>query len=223
MREQETTGDFPGGLKDLDTDNPDVQDGADPSRSSTGSRSPTSTASASTPSSTSIAPRSTRNLRGFWGDFTDRDAREGQGARQAELLHLRRRLRRQRRADRQLHVAAARTRRATFGRFDSMFYFSQYYEGITTVFGEPAARAADQEPRVPLQLAHRAQPDRSRSARRNGYPAGPDLRRHRRTRTSGRRRHRPRAAAGAGQLPRQPRRRAVHVRQDRSGRSCAPR
>ena len=58
VREQETTGDFPGGLKDLDTDNPDVKEALIRVVRSTGSRSPTSTASASTPSSTSIVPRS---------------------------------------------------------------------------------------------------------------------------------------------------------------------
>ena len=96
MREQETKGDFPGGLKDLDTDNPDVKEALirafeywievadfDGFRIDTVKH--------------IDRPEIDRNVRGFWGDFTDRDAREGEVARQAELLHLRRGVRRQRR------------------------------------------------------------------------------------------------------------------------------
>ena len=56
----------------------------------------------------------------------------------------------------------------------------------------------------------------TRGACTNGYSAGPDYQRHA-ARGVGRRRHRARAAAGARQLPRQPRPAALHVREDRSG------
>ena len=172
MREQETTGDFPGGLKDLDTDNPDVKEALIKSfqywievADFDGFRIDTV--------KHIDRPEVDRNVRGFWGDFTDAHARRrrrtlgkqnffifGEGFDGNDALIG-------------SYTFGGNDAQGTFGRFDSMFYFSQKYEGIDAVFAQRTR--ADEEPRVPLQLAHRPQPDRSRGASANGYPAGPDF------------------------------------------------
>ncbi len=136
VREQEVYGDFPGGLKDLNTDNPDVQDALfrifaywievadfDGFRIDTAKH--------------IDRPEINPNVRGFWGDFTTR-IREFAAARgkhnffmfgeafdgNDELLGA--------------YTMAGQDERGRFGRFDGVFYFSQKYRGINPVFMDDA-------------------------------------------------------------------------------------
>jgi alpha-amylase len=169
VREQETTGDFPGGLKDLDTDNPDVQDALsaafgywidvgdfDGFRIDTVKH--------------IDRPELDRDRRGFWGVFVDRmrkrasdlgkqgffvfgEAFDGDDALIGSYTFPG-------------HDAAG-----GFGRFDSVFYFSQYYRGIVPVFQHGA-------PTRNLECLYDARVGRAPSdgfCAANGYPAGPDF------------------------------------------------
>jgi glycosidase len=134
VRTQETTGDFPGGLKDLDTDNPDVKDALIKSfqywidvADFDGFRIDTV--------KHIDRPEVDRNVRGFWGDFTGAMRAEakkvgkqnffifGEGFDGNDSLIG-------------SYTLGGSDAQGAFGRFDSMFYFSQYYEGVTTVFGD---------------------------------------------------------------------------------------
>ena len=132
VREQETKGDFPGGLKDLDTDNADVKEALirsfeywievadfDGFRIDTVKH--------------IDRPETARNLRGFWGAFNDRMRAKaaalgkqnffifGEGFDgNDELIGS--------------YTWGGNDAAGTFGRFDSMFYFSQKYRGIDPVF-----------------------------------------------------------------------------------------
>src|SRR5262249_50352532 len=129
----ETTGDFPGGLKDLDTDNPDVKQALIQSfqywievADFDGFRIDTV--------KHIDRPEVDRNVRGFWGDFTDAMRAKaaslgkqnffifGEGFDGNDSLIG-------------SYTWGGADDKGSFGRFDSMFYFSQYYEGISTVFG----------------------------------------------------------------------------------------
>ena len=133
VRTQETTGDFPGGLKDLDTDNPDVKEALirvfeywievadfDGFRIDTVKH--------------IDRPEIARNVRGFWGDFTDRMRKKahdlgkqnffifGEGFDGDDALIG-------------SYTFGGTDAAGPFGRFDSMFYFAQKYRGIDAVFG----------------------------------------------------------------------------------------
>ncbi len=167
VREQETMGDFPGGLKDLDTDNPDVQEALarsfeywievgdfDGFRIDTVKH--------------IDRPEVDPDQRGFWGVFDDRmrakakslgkqnfflfgEAFDGNDALIGSYTFPG-------------HDAAG-----TFGRFDSVFYFSQYYEGINPVFKADA-------PTHDLECLYNARMGRNPTdpfCKNNGFPAGP--------------------------------------------------
>jgi glycosidase len=134
VRTQETVGDFPGGLKDLNTDNPDVKEALirsfqywikvadfDGFRIDTVKH--------------IDRPELDRNQRGFWGDFTT-EIREyahslgkdnffifGEGFDGSDKLIG-------------SYTFGGTDAEGAFGRFDSMFYFAQKYRGIDAVFGQ---------------------------------------------------------------------------------------
>lgn len=136
VREQETKGDFPGGLKDLDTDNPDVKEALirvfeywievadfDGFRIDTVKH--------------IDRPEIARNVRGFWGDFTDRMRAKAKSLGKQnffifgegfdgndDLIGS--------------YTFGGQDTTGAFGRFDSMFYFSQKYRGIDPVFAQGA-------------------------------------------------------------------------------------
>ncbi len=136
VREQETRGDFPGGLKDLDTDHPDVKEAL--------SRAFEYWIAAADFDGFRIdtvkhidRPELDRNVRGFWGVFTDRmraqakklgkqnffifgEAFDGND----DLIGS--------------YTFGGQDGAGKFGRFDSVFYFSQYYRGIVPVFKNAA-------------------------------------------------------------------------------------
>ena len=142
VRQQETTGDFPGGLKDLDTDDPDVQEALIRSYQSwidvadfDGFRIDTM--------KHIDRPDLDLDERGFWGEFTTRirahaaslgkqnffifgEAFDGND----ELAGL--------------YTFPGRDAAGPFQRFDSTFYFSQYYRVVKNVFigGAPPLDAA---------------------------------------------------------------------------------
>ena len=137
VREQETIGDFPGGLKDLDTDNPDVKEALirsfeywievadfDGFRIDTVKH--------------IDRPEIARNTRGFWGDFTDRMRSKAKAVGKQNFFIFGEGF------DGKDDLIGSYTwggkdAQGAFGRFDSMFYFSQKYRGIDPVFayGQP--------------------------------------------------------------------------------------
>ena len=167
VREQETRGDFPGGLKDLDTDNPDVKDALirsfeywievadfDGFRIDTVKH--------------IDRPEIARNVRGFWGDFTDRMRKKahdlgkqnffifGEGFDgKDDLIGS--------------YTWGGKDPAGSFGRFDSMFYFSQKYRGIDPVFAGGA-------PTKNLECLYNSRVGRMGSdtfCSGQGYPVGP--------------------------------------------------
>ncbi|HEU0034289.1 MAG TPA: alpha-amylase family glycosyl hydrolase [Kofleriaceae bacterium] len=167
VRDQETRGDFPGGLKDLDTDNPDVKEALirsfeywievadfDGFRIDTVKH--------------IDRPEIARNVRGFWGEFTDRmRAKAASLGKQNffifgegfdgndELIGS--------------YTWGGNDANGKFGRFDSMFYFSQKYRGIDAVF-------AQGQPTKNLECLYNARMGRNPTdafCSTNGYPAGP--------------------------------------------------
>jgi glycosidase len=133
VRQQETTGDFPGGLKDLDTDNPDVKDALirsfqywievadfDGFRIDTVKH--------------IDRPEVNRDLRGFWGDFTDQMRAKAKALGKQNFFIFGEGF------DGNDDLIGSYTfggadGKGRFGRFDSMFYFSQKYRGVDAVFG----------------------------------------------------------------------------------------
>ena len=167
VREQETTGDFPGGLKDLDTDNPDVKAALIKSfeywievADFDGFRIDTV--------KHIDRPEIARNVRGFWGDFTD--AMRAKAAKLGkqnffifgegfdgndELIGS--------------YTWGGTDAQGKFGRFDSMFYFSQKYRSIEAVFvqGQPTKN---------IECLYNTRMGRMQGdpfCTANGYPAGP--------------------------------------------------
>lgn len=167
VREQETRGDFPGGLKDLDTDHPDVKEALirsfeywievadfDGFRIDTVKH--------------IDRPDAARNIRGFWGEFTDRmRAKAAKLGKQNffifgegfdgndELIGS--------------YTWGGNDAGGTFGRFDSMFYFSQKYRGVDPVF-------ANAQPTKNLECLYNSRVGRNTAdtfCTTNGYPAGP--------------------------------------------------
>jgi glycosidase len=171
VREQETKGDFPGGLKDLDTDNPDVQEALVKSfqywidvADFDGFRIDTV--------KHIDRPEVDRDVRGFWGVFTDAMRAEakklgkqnffifGEGFDGNDSLIG-------------SYTWGGQDAQGSFGRFDSMFYFSQYYEGITTVFGDTTGAMP---PTKHLECLYNARTGRNTTdawCAQNGYPQGP--------------------------------------------------
>jgi glycosidase len=169
VREQETQGDFPGGLKDLDTDNPDVQlamkksfqywiDVAD----FDGFRIDTV--------KHIDRPELDLNVRGFWGDFTDGMRAEAKKLGKQNFFIFGEAF------DGKDDLIGSYTwggkdAKGPFGRFDSVFYFSQKYRGIDTVFGSGGVTKN-------LECLYNARTGRNPTdpwCMTNGYPAGPDF------------------------------------------------
>ena len=167
VREQETTGDFPGGLKDLNTDNPDVKEALIKSfeywievADFDGFRIDTV--------KHIDRPEIARNVRGFWGDFTDRMRAKaaalgkqnffifGEGFDgNDELIGS--------------YTFGGQDAQGKFGRFDSMFYFSQKYRSIESVF-------VQQQPTKNIECLFNSRMGRMAAdpfCSTNGYPAGP--------------------------------------------------
>lgn len=132
IREQETLGDFPGGLKDLNTDNPEVQEAMvrifqywvdvadfDGFRIDTAKH--------------IDRPEVNPNERAFWGEFLTRMREHAASVGKQNFFMFGEAF------DGNDQLLAAYTRggtddRGDFGRFDSVFYFSQYYSVIRPVF-----------------------------------------------------------------------------------------
>ncbi len=173
VREQETTGDFPGGLKDLDTDNPDVQAALiqsfqywievgdfDGFRIDTVKH--------------IDRPEVNRNLRGFWGNFDDAMRAKAKALGKQNFFIFGEGF------DGNDPLIGSYTwpgtdAQGTFGRFDSMFNFPQYYEGITTVFGDTSGTAP---PTKHLECLYNSRTGRNPTdpfCNANGYSPGPDF------------------------------------------------
>jgi alpha-amylase len=167
VREQETTGDFPGGLKDLDTDNQDVKDALiavfqywievadfDGFRIDTVKH--------------IDRPEVNRNVRGFWGDFTDAMRAKAKDVGKQNFLIFGEGF------DGKDDLIGSYTwggadAKGAFGRFDSMFYFSQKYRGIDPVF-------ANSQPTKNLECLYNSRTGRNPTdawCMTNGYPQGP--------------------------------------------------
>jgi len=134
IRTQETTGDFPGGLKDLDTDNPDAKEALiqvfeywievadfDGFRIDTVKH--------------IDRPEVARNVRGFWGDFTDRMRKKARDLGKQNFFIFGEGF------DGNDDLIGSYTWGGTdaagaFGRFDSMFNFPAKYRGIDPVFAQ---------------------------------------------------------------------------------------
>ena len=172
VREQETTGDFPGGLKDLDTDNPDVKDALVKSfqywievADFDGFRIDTV--------KHIDRPEVDRNVRGFWGDFTDAMRAKAKALGKQNFFIFGEGFD----GDDALigsYTWGGADAAGKFGRFDGMFYFSQYYEGIGTVFGNTAAPVETKH----LECLYNARMGRNPTdtfCQAHGYPAGPDI------------------------------------------------
>jgi glycosidase len=63
----------------------------------------------------------------------------------------------------------------SFGRLDSMFYFSQYYEGINTVFGDTTGTTPASKHLECLYNARMGRNTTDPWCMQNGFPAGPDF------------------------------------------------
>ncbi len=136
VREQETKGDFPGGLKDLDTDNPDVAEALTRSfefwievADFDGFRIDTV--------KHIDRPELDLNVRGFWGKFTDRMRAKAKALGKQNFFIFGEAF------DGNDELIGSYTFGGTdadgkFGRFDSVFYFSQYYRGVVPVFKKGA-------------------------------------------------------------------------------------
>ena len=167
VREQETLGDFPGGLKDLDTDHPDVKEALirafefwitvadfDGFRVDTVKH--------------IDRPEIARDVRGFWGDFTDRIRKKARDLGKHNFFIFGEGFD----GDDELigsYTFGGTDARGSFGRFDSMFYFSQKYRGIDAVF-------ANGEPTKNLECLYNSRYGVGAGdpyCAANGFPAGP--------------------------------------------------
>ena len=136
IREQEINGDFPGGLKDLNTDNPEVKDALARSfeywidvADFDGFRIDTA--------KHIDRPEIHPNVRGFWGDFTTRMRAHAASIGKQNFFMFGEAF------DGNDSLIGSYTFPGTdeagaFGRFDSVFYFSQYYSVIKPVFKQGA-------------------------------------------------------------------------------------
>ena len=168
VRDQETHGDFPGGLKDLNTDNPDAKEALirsfeywievadfDGFRIDTVKH--------------IDRPEIARNVRGFWGDFTDRMRAKAKALGKQNFFIFGEAF------DGKDDLIGSYTwggqdTAGKFGRLDSVFYFSQKYRGIDNVF-------ANGEPTKNLECLYNSRVGRNGTdpwCMQNGYPTGPD-------------------------------------------------
>ncbi len=167
VRDQETTGDFPGGLKDLDTSNPDTAEALtrafeywievadfDGFRVDTVKH--------------IDRPEIEPNLRGFWGLFTDRMRAKAASLGKENFFLFGEAF------DGNDELIGAYTKggvdaQGAFGRFDSVFYFSQKYRVIDNVFKFGA-------PTKNMECLYNSRVGRNPTdawCQGNGYPAGP--------------------------------------------------
>ena len=167
VREQETRGDFPGGLKDIDTDNPDAKEALirsfeywievadfDGFRIDTVKH--------------IDRPEIARDVRGFWGDFNDRMRKKAADLGKQNFFIFGEGF------DGNDELIGSYTWGGTdaagkFGRFDSMFYFSQKFRGIDAVF-------AQGQPTKNLECLYNSRVGRNPTDAfcvANGFPAGP--------------------------------------------------
>lgn len=167
VREQETKGDFPGGLKDLNTDNPDTKEALirafeywievadfDGFRIDTVKH--------------VDRPEVSRNTRGFWGDFADRMRAKAKALGKQNFFMFGEAF------DGKDDLIGSYTwggedERGKFGRLDSVFYFSQKYRGINAVFAEG-------QPTKNLECLYNARMGINGNdpwCANNGYPQGP--------------------------------------------------
>lgn len=188
VRTQETIGDFPGGLKDLNTDHPDAKEALirsfeywievadfDGFRIDTVKH--------------IDRPEIARNVRGFWGDFTDRMRQKAHDLGKDNFFIFGEGF------DGSDELIGAYTFGGTdsagaFGRFDSMFYFAQKYRGIDAVF-------AQGQPTKNLECLYNSRMGRAGAdpyCSMNGFAAGP---------TYGTVAHAPATAGGIGLPPNQ--------------------
>jgi glycosidase len=171
VREQETKGDFPGGLKDLDTDNPDVIEALTRSfeywievADFDGFRIDTV--------KHIDRPELNRNVRGFWGVFTDRMRAKAKSLGKQNFFIFGEAF------DGKDDLIGSYTwggkdTQGPFGRFDSVFYFSQKYRVIDNVFGADGA-----QPTKNVECMYNSRTGRNPTdawCNQNGYPAGPDF------------------------------------------------
>ncbi|MCE9571846.1 MAG: alpha-amylase [Deltaproteobacteria bacterium] len=169
VREQETRGDFPGGLKDLDTDNPDVQEALARSfeywievADFDGFRIDTV--------KHIDRPELDLNVRGFWGMFADRMRAKAKSLGKQNFFIFGEAF------DGNDALIGAYTfpgqdAKGAFGRLDSVFYFSQYYRGINPVFKKGA-------PTHNLECLYNSRTGTNPTdafCQGNGFPAGPDF------------------------------------------------
>jgi len=167
VRQQETTGDFPGGLKDLDTDNPDTAEALTRAfeywievADFDGFRIDT----VKHIDRPEIAP----NVRGFWGLFTDRMRAKAKSLGKENFFIFGEAF------DGNDELIGAYTKGGVdgdgaFGRFDSVFYFSQKYRVIDNVFKLNG-------PTRNIECMFNSRMGRNPSdpwCQANGYPAGP--------------------------------------------------
>jgi alpha-amylase len=167
VREQETKGDFPGGLKDLNTDNPDTKEALirafeywievadfDGFRIDTVKH--------------VDRPEVDRNERGFWGAFTDRMRAKAKSLGKQNFFIFGEGF------DGNDELIGSYTfggvdADGPFGRFDSMFYFSQKYRGIDGVF-------ANEQPTRHLECLYKSRMGTAGSdawCMAEGYAPGP--------------------------------------------------
>ncbi|HUJ59632.1 MAG TPA: alpha-amylase family glycosyl hydrolase [Kofleriaceae bacterium] len=173
VREQETTGDFPGGLKDLNTDNDDVKQALIKSfqywidvADFDGFRVDTV--------KHIDRPEVDPNVRGFWGDWVDAMRSEAKKVGKQNFFVFGEGFD----GDDSLigaYTMGGKDAQGTFGRFDSMFYFSQYYEVIQTVFDDVANAMP---PTKHLECLYNSRLGRNQTdawCAQNGYWQGPDF------------------------------------------------
>jgi glycosidase len=173
VREQETTGDFPGGLKDLNTENPDVKQALIKSfqywidvADFDGFRVDTV--------KHIDRPEVDVNTRGFWGDWVDGMRAEAKAVGKQNFFVFGEGFD----GDDPLigsYTFPGQDTQGSFGRFDSMFYFSQYYEGILTVFDDVANAMV---PTKHLECLYNSRTGRNPTdawCKQNGYWTGPDF------------------------------------------------
>lgn len=171
VREQETKGDFPGGLKDLNTEDPDVTEALTRSfeywievADFDGFRIDTV--------KHIDRPEVDRNVRGFWGVFTDRMRAKAKSLGKQNFFIFGEAF------DGKDDLIGSYTwpgkdAQGSFGRFDSVFYFSQKYRVIDNVLGADGA-----QPTKNIECMYNSRTGRNPTdawCNTNGYPQGPDF------------------------------------------------
>jgi len=169
VRTQETTGDFPGGLKDINTDHPDAKEALIQSfeywievADFDGFRIDTV--------KHIDRPEIAINTRGFWGEFADRMRAKAAKLEKQNFFLFGEAF------DGRDDLIGAYTwggqdAAGTFGRLDSVFYFSQKYRGVDSVF-------AQQQPTKNLECLYNSRMGIKTNdawCNQNGYSAGPNF------------------------------------------------